>query len=138
VLDSVREVAWPPAFGDWFDLLLLTLIVLFKLRRGTLLRRRARYIDRIGLSTILADYALGLAYLYALLVTLYPQLRPHEEIRWPVRIMVSVVVGWAWWTAERASTDRINMAMGGREHAATFDGDLPVWNRTVPPVGEGE
>jgi hypothetical protein len=140
VLDSLREVAWPPDFSSWFDLALLTLIVLFKFDRANTLRLRARFYDRLGLSTITADYVFAIVYVYATLVTLYPALRIHEEVRWPVRIVAMLAIGWAWLEVRRASSHRIVQAMGDGDATTTGSGALPAWTHRGSPdvVGSEE
>jgi hypothetical protein len=138
MLDSLREVAWPPDLSSWFDLALLTLIVLFKFDRANTLRVRARFYDRLGLSTITADYVFAVVYVYAVVITLYPALRIHEELRWPVRIVAALAIGWAWFEVRRASRHRIETAMGDG-NATTADVDL--WrggHRRDRPVDAGE
>lgn len=104
-------LVWPHGFSGWYDVLLLLMLMLFKLDRGTTMWRRSRFIDRLGASFIASDFTIGLAYGVALMWTLYPPLAGDLE-RWMVRTVVSVVLGWAWIQMRLATSDRIDKAVG--------------------------
>ena len=104
---------WPEGFDRWESFVTILLLALFKIDRGTIMRRRAPVIDAFGWSIIIFDWVFGAVFMISVFWTLYPDTRLAP---WGTRVTVAallVVTLWQWAMVRRATQDRVELVASG-------------------------
>lgn len=106
----MNGVRWPHGPGNWIDVGLVVLLIVFYGVKAWLMWRRSGYVDRLGASLIVANATMALAFALELAWTLYPPWYRIEWLRWPVRALIAYAAGWAlleMWRAKPARVRRV-------------------------------
>lgn len=124
---SVHDLdpTWPHGAHVWASFTLLVLLGLFKLDRGTIMLRRARYVDRFGASIITFDLVFGVTFLFSSLRMLYPPLARNDVLFWATLVPLFAAMTWQWIEVRIAIAQRLEVALAGAtaEHDQWEPGD---------------
>jgi hypothetical protein len=93
---------------------------LFKLDRGTTMRRRAVYVDRFGASIITFDLVFALTFIAGSIETLYPALAQNEVVFWATLVPLFLAMVWQWIEIRLAPHERIVVSMAGPNAETTW------------------
>lgn len=104
---------WPDTAHSWAQLALITGMAVFKLDRGTLMKRRAAYVDRFGASIIAFDLVFGVTLLITAARLLVPRLQGSGVLFWATLVPLFLVMGWQWLEVRHAARERLHVAMAG-------------------------
>jgi len=123
---------FPTGAHDWAAFILIVALGLFKLDRGTVMARRARYVDRLGLSFIVFDLAFSVTFLLNGASILYPDYTSRSAVFWFTFVLLFSAMAWQWIEVRIAAGQRIHAAVSG----TTEIGD--TWEPGDPDRRNGE
>jgi hypothetical protein len=113
---------FPDSYTAWDGLTTLLFLAVFKLFRGTRMKRRSRYVDRMGWSIIIYDLIFGAVFAFASIWTLYPQLYGGVWTDHIVNAILKVITAWQFYETWNAPEPRVEAAISG-----TVNGDDTMW-----------
>jgi hypothetical protein len=104
---------WPDSSRAIAAFVLIFLMGLFKLDRGTLMKRRSAYIDHFGASIITFDLVFAVTFLAGSVEALYPRIGDNGLVFWATLIPLFLALAWQWIEIRIAAHERIAVSMGG-------------------------
>lgn len=107
------NLTWPVGFWNWLDFLSIIFFALFCLDKARLMYIRSRYRDQLGWALIVTDIAVGVAFLFGIVIALDPPRFFNSAEHKIERVIVLLVIAWTWIVMRRTKPARMNTAVGG-------------------------